>query len=315
MVLLCLCTGEDQVIRNIRAKLESDGVFGVLKAIYHYVFPYRLKYYPFCKAVFETGRGLEIGGPSPMFRRRGCIPVYSVTNSIDNCNFERHTTWEGTISEGYTFAFAKGKKPGYQHIAEATNLEFIENSSYDFVLSSHCIEHLANPLQALSEWIRVLKDNGLLVLVVPHKDGTFDHRRPTTSLAHLIQDFNARTGEGDLAHLEEILRLHDLAKDPGAGDYKSFKARSERNIENRCLHQHAFDTRLAVEMINQAGLQILAVELFLPYHILVIAQKMSGENKSVNNACFRGIDSAPCWISPFPSDEPGRVYAPNPADA
>ncbi|MBT5755509.1 MAG: hypothetical protein HOI41_11145 [Acidimicrobiaceae bacterium] len=76
-----------------------------------------------------------------------------------------------------------------------------------------------------------------------------------------------------MTHLEEILSLHDLAKDPGAGDFQSFRERSKPNVENRCLHQHVFDTRLVVDMVDHMELQILDVELFLPHHIVLIAKK------------------------------------------
>lgn len=258
---------------RVYAKLKSDGMRGLLKTIFHVCFPRQLEYYPNCKSAFQSAVGLEIGGPSRIFRRRGSIPIYSVATRIDNCNFSRSTIWEGTIREGNSFVFNKGTAPGHQYVGEASNLAFIDDCSYDFVLSSHCIEHLANPLQGLAEWTRVLKPNGILVLVIPHKDGTFDHRRPVTSLEHLIHDFEHQTDEGDLTHLEEILKLHDLAKDPAAGNFQAFQERSKRNSENRCLHHHVFDTRLAVEVVNYMGLEILTVEHFYPFHIAIIARK------------------------------------------
>jgi hypothetical protein len=156
-------------------------------------------------------------------------------------------------------------------------------------------------LQGLNEWIRVLKDAGLLILIVPHKDETFDHRRPVTSMAHLLRDFEARTTERDLTHLEEILKLHDLARDPEAGDHSAFAERSQRNYENRCLHHHVFDTRLAVALVDHARLQILAVEPFLPYHIVVVARKLR-PGTAPDNERFTGTQQAPCWSSPFASD-------------
>jgi len=236
-----------------------------------------------------------------MFKPHGFIPVYPIAARIDNCNFNHQTVWEGDIRAGDTFIFNVEKAPGRQYICEASHLEGIADSSYAYVLSAHCLEHLANPLKCLAEWVRVLKHDGLLVLVVPHKDGAFDHRRPITTLEHLVQDLENQTDEGDTTHLDEILRLHDLRKDPGAGDFESFRQRSERNVENRCLHHHVFDTRLAVEVVNYMKLQILAVELFQPYHIIIIAKKV-GQDQPVNNEIFRGIDKAPCWSSPFPSD-------------
>ena len=42
--------------------------------------------------------------------------------------------------------------------------------SYDTVHSSHCLEHLFNPEEALRQWWRLVKRGGYLVLVVPHED-------------------------------------------------------------------------------------------------------------------------------------------------
>jgi hypothetical protein len=54
--------------------------------------------------------------------------------------------------------------------------------------------------------------------LLPDKRRTFDHRRPVTTLAHLIADLNADMAEDDLTHLPEILALHDLERDPDAGN-------------------------------------------------------------------------------------------------
>lgn len=42
------------------------------------------------------------------------------------------------------------------------------DSSLDFVFSSHCLEHLDKWRDALKEWYRVLKQEGVLVLYLPH---------------------------------------------------------------------------------------------------------------------------------------------------
>ncbi|HET9448118.1 MAG TPA: hypothetical protein VFO35_17765, partial [Steroidobacteraceae bacterium] len=114
------------------------------------------------------------------------------------------------------------------------------------------------------------------------------------------------TTERDLTHLEEILELHDLERDPQAGDPAAFAERSKHNYENRCLHHHVFDTRLAVALVDHARLQILAVEPFRPYHIVVIAKKLR-PGQAPDNEKFIGVNRIPCWSSPFPSD---RVNAP-----
>lgn len=287
--------------KKIPSKSQAHGISGLLDAVYRRVLPNRLACYKNLKPLFQGKIGLEIGGPSKIFKRGKSFPIYAIAARVDNCNFGHQTIWEGAVNEGATFHFDRLRAPGNQYIAEATNLVQIASTSYDFVLSSHSLEHVANPLQALSEWSRVLKEKGLLVLLVPHRDGTFDHRRPVTSLAHFIEDFEQQISEGDLTHMEEILRLHDLPMDLGAGDLEAFKQRSKENLENRCFHHHVFDTRLAVEVVHHLGLQILAVEVFLPFNILVVAQKpMRGEE--VRNDGYRGIHISPGWHSPFPSD-------------
>jgi len=293
------------MIRRIYRKLSRDGIVITLQQVCRLAFPPQLKHYRYCKPFFQSKVGLEIGGPSGVFGLRGIVPAYRVAARIDNCNFGSHTIWEGVVSEGDTFRFNKRKAPGRQYVVEGSDLRFIETATYDFVLSSHCIEHLANPLQALSEWVRVIKEDGALVLVAPHKEVTFDRRRPVTTLDHLIQDFNKKTDERDMTHLEEVLKLHDLSQDPCAGDVKAFRERSERNFENRCMHHHVFDTRLAVEVVHHMGLQILAVEIIFPFHIVIVAQKLR-QGQTVNNERFRGIDSAPCWQSPYLSDQQAR---------
>lgn len=195
-------------------------------------------------------KGLEIGGPSSFFRKE--LPVYKEIDACDNVNFARHTIW-GDVTEDYVI---DGKRMGTQYILEATDLREI-TTLYDFVLSSNVIEHIANPLKAVREWLSVLKPGGVIVIVAPKKESNFDHRRETTELSHLIRDFENNVGEDDLSHLDEILELHDLPLDPPAGTLEQFKARSLKNIENRCLHHHVFDLDLLTKIFDYFGIKPL----------------------------------------------------------
>ena len=51
-------------------------------------------------------------------------------------------------------------------VAEAHDLPFDDNSQ-DYVISSHVFEHLPDPIGALNEWIRVIKDGGYIFMIVP----------------------------------------------------------------------------------------------------------------------------------------------------
>jgi len=54
-----------------------------------------------------------------------------------------------------------------------------DKSSYMTVYSSHCLEHMFDPVRALSEWWELLKPSGHLVLVVPHEDYYEQHIWPS----------------------------------------------------------------------------------------------------------------------------------------
>lgn len=291
------------MLEKIVRVLKARGVRGLLVAGMRSVLPARLGAYKSSIRLFSGRIGLEIGGPSQVFRESGLFPVYAVAGRVDNCNFGHQTIWEGAIAAGATFVYDKRHPPGNQFVAEATDLGAIARGGYDFVLSSHVLEHVANPLKALKEWVTVLKSEGVLVMIVPHKEGTFDHRRPVTAMDHLIADFDRKVGEDDLTHLDEILTLHDLAMDPEAGNLDAFRERSLRNIENRGLHHHVFDTRLAVDVIHYIGLQILEVEVYPACNILLVAQKPK-EGMAIDNSAFRGESLDPVGRSPFSSDRP-----------
>lgn len=216
--------------------------------------------------------GLEIGGPSPVFKPGGLIPIYDLIGKLDNCNFSSRTIWEGQLATGKTFMFSQQKPPGTQYILEASNLSEISDGQYDFLLSSHMLEHSANPIKVLREWRRVLKPRGRIIILLPNKRWTFDHRRPITKMEHLIADFDAVIGEDDLTHLNEIMSLHDLKRDKPAGTYDMFKARSERNFENRCLQHHVFDASLVRQMLEYSGFVVQTIAEHL-INIVAIAER------------------------------------------
>lgn len=214
--------------------------------------------------------GIEIGGPSELFRT--ILPAYPHVARLDNVNYSASTVWEGEIAEGETFRFDPARPAGRQYVCEATDLPAADGA-YEVVLSSHTLEHVANPLGALREWRRVLRADGTLVLVVPHRALIFDHRRPVTAFAHLVADYEGGVGEDDLTHLPEILELHDLSRDKPAGDAEAFRARSLENATNRCLHHHVFDEALAARAVEWAGFDVLGTALLEQRHIAVVARE------------------------------------------
>jgi SAM-dependent methyltransferase len=251
------------------------------------------------KSLFADRSGLEIGGPSEIFGEFGSIPIYKVLKSLDNCLYSSTTIWTGQSDVGEQFQYLSTKKPGIQFICEATELFQVKNESYECVLASHCLEHVANPLKALGEWKRVLRQEGLLFLLLPHKDGTFDWRRPVTTLQHVIQDFERQVGEDDISHLEEVLALHDLDRDKAAGSPEQLRQRCLQNVTNRAIHHHVFDTPTAIKFVDCAGFQVVRATTFEPHHIVIVARRTKGKP---NNGTFLAGNWAGLRQSCFPSD-------------
>jgi SAM-dependent methyltransferase len=71
---------------------------------------------------------------------------------------------------------------------------------WDFVVTSHVLEHIPNPIQGLKEWYRVVKPGGYLFMIVPHRDRIFDKDRPRTTLAELIRRYETGYQDKDYGH-------------------------------------------------------------------------------------------------------------------
>ena len=90
---------------------------------------------------YFVGHGLDIGGkPDPLALYAELFPLMSSV-----------TTWD--IDHG-----------------DAQLLVGVDDRRYDFVHSSHCLEHLVDPPQALGNWLRIIRPGGHLIVVVPDED-------------------------------------------------------------------------------------------------------------------------------------------------
>ena len=91
----------------------------------------------------------------------------------------------------------------------------------------------------------------------------------------MLEDYELGRDEKDLTHLEEILELHDLSRDPGAGSRDQFRQRSLQNFENRCLHHHVFDEHNSRQLLEASGLAVEILELAKPFHVAILARRPS----------------------------------------
>jgi predicted SAM-dependent methyltransferase len=212
-------------------------------------------------------KGLEIGGPSAVFRNWYNLPIYDSIESLDNCDFSQSTTWANHTG---SYNFSKHRPLGRTYFCEGADLQCVSENQYDFLLSSHNLEHLANPIKGLKEWQRVVKPGGHLIVVLPHHARTFDHRRTPTQVSHMIEDYERQTGEDDLTHVNEVFEAHRLNKQSGSDD--DLYALLMNNFSHRMMHHHVFDESNSKGLLEAAGLKVLMVETQLPFHIYLVAE-------------------------------------------
>lgn len=220
-----------------------------------------------------TGQnGLEIGGPSGIFRDSGLCPLYAHLKALDNCVFARQTIWEGTREDGSPYVFQADRPPGTNYVREATHLDGIDTGAYGCLLGSHCLEHVANPLKALKEWQRVVRPGGAMVIVLPDYRKTFDHLRKPTAVSHMVEDYELGRTEDDSTHIAEVLELHDFSLDPIGGDYEKFRERIIDNFRYRTMHHHVFDEHNSRDLLAAAGMTVKCVGVAVPHHIVLLAE-------------------------------------------
>jgi SAM-dependent methyltransferase len=125
-------------------------------------------------------------------------------------------------------------------------LRAFPDGSFDGVVASHLIEHLANPVAALVEFWRVLRSGGRLVLIVPDRDHTFDAGRAPTPLAHVLDEHRRGVTEVDDAHIREFcaaLYAGPVIHPPEVRDWHDPERLDDERLElhrRRSIHVHCW---------------------------------------------------------------------------
>lgn len=143
--------------------------------------------------------------------------------------------------------------------ADASSLPFKDNS-FSFVISSHCLEHCPNTLKVLEEWKRVILPNGVIFLILPHGERTFDRGRQLTTLEHHVEDQTKGVDESDSTHWEEFAEYSIPQYDHGWTN----QARNEDGSWNfewiaasGNLHYHVWTQNGIIGVLKHLGCRIL----------------------------------------------------------
>jgi SAM-dependent methyltransferase len=90
---------------------------------------------------YFKGDGVDIGGaPDPLLLYKEFFPLMTSVR-----------TWD--LDDG-----------------DAQFMAGVPDDSFDFVFSSHCIEHLHDPVEGLKNWVRVTKPGGYVIFALPEED-------------------------------------------------------------------------------------------------------------------------------------------------
>jgi SAM-dependent methyltransferase len=177
---------------------------------------------------------------------------------------------------------------------DSADLPFLD-SSLNYVATSHVIEHVANPLAAIMDWYRVLRNDGIIYMVVPDRRLTFDRARPLTPAEHMVDDYLNRTSQCDGTHIDEyVLNVDWRELSPGTTDQnvdserESLRATYLNAVQSGSeinIHFHTFEASNMLELLVSANrvlplkggrIEVIRVEpafpTSMPNGFLIVAQ-------------------------------------------
>ncbi|HEX8243358.1 MAG TPA: methyltransferase domain-containing protein [Longimicrobium sp.] len=153
----------------------------------------------FLAGMYLAGDGIEIGplnSPMP-------LPPGARVRYVD------YTTLEDLQR---TYPHLKVTPPDV--IDNGETLATFSDSSVDFIIASHLLEHTQDPIGTLKNFFRVLRPRGIIFLAIPDKRFTFDVDRPVTPWEHVLRDHVEGPEWSKRSAFEEITRVAFGVTDP-----------------------------------------------------------------------------------------------------
>ena len=146
---------------------------------------------------------------------------------------------------------------------DATDLSSFSDDSFDFIINSHILEHLANPMKALMEWKRIVKKGGFIFFVVPNMEFTNDSHRSLTTMEHLVKDYENNTSLHDTTHMREVF---SNSKNPW------YCMERFQPLQSPYLHQHTWNMKSLLELLGYLKFEIVDAWETGPFNLNVIAK-------------------------------------------
>ena len=202
--------------------------------------------------LLENKKGIEFGGPTELFESNRYNMLLYQYIMLDGGNLFEHNYFQDSITDQFLYM----NKVGRQLNIDCAKLSDVQSitDKYDFVVTSHVIEHIANPIKAIKSWSDyIIKPNGYILSIIPDYRFCFDRNRPLTTIEHLLEDYKNDIGEDDKTHIEEQKKLHDWT----CGGHKEFYELCENNHKTRVVHHHTFTPETVNQLYIESGLKSL----------------------------------------------------------
>lgn len=143
----------------------------------------------------------------PLFQSQGNAARFAIPYAQQVCKGDGYDI--GCMKREWAFPGAHAIDLDFDDEWEATLLPY---TGVDYIFSSHCLEHLDDWVDVMNYWTKILKDQGVLFLYLPHYDQ--EYWRPWNNRKHvnilspeMIKDYmtdkgytNIFVSERDLNH-------------------------------------------------------------------------------------------------------------------
>jgi len=154
-----------------------------------------------------NGRGLEIG-PSlrPVVPKRDGYNVETIDHTDKKGLQEKYAAQGHNVEDIEEVDYIWNGEP-YTELTGKTDY-------YDYIIASHVIEHTCDLIGFFNDCSAMLKENGILSVVIPDKRYCFDYLRPVTSISQVIDSHLNRS----LVHSPGSIYEHMSSACKSSGD-------------------------------------------------------------------------------------------------
>lgn len=135
-------------------------------------------------------------------------------------------------------------------VDDGEKLSKVKNSSQDFIIANHMLEHCQDPIGTIINFYKKLRPGGIMYMAVPDMRYTFDMHRPLTKYSHLLEEHKIYPSKKYYAvHTREVVKLTE-----GVKQKKALEERTQELVKMKySIHYHVWTQRDLVDFFNKTA--------------------------------------------------------------